>query len=466
MWSARSASWWTARFSSPNRGAPGCGTGCSRPSANTAGRSSASARSRTSPSEQLLRTRHLDWYTSQAAEFDRAWFGPRQPEWLERLDLDLPNIRAALSLAADDPVHVEQGLILAGSLYQFWRVSAIREGEQWLTRLLQVDTQPSTGRARALVALTGLLAARGRPQVKMVADEAQAMAAEFEPSLVSHVMSLRASGSVDGDLASVEALLQATLTQARQAGSVTDVALALHSLAWRLGLAGRLPEAEVYFAETRVLSEEAGELAYLGAMQLRRALVAWMNNDPALMSAAATDSLRASRLVHDRFTSANAVSLIGVLAVGRQDRLAATLFGAAERFWEDADGSIVTTSPWRPLLDEAKARCRSRIGAAAFDDRYGRGRHQPLEDAIFTALGERPEQPSMSLTQRDFGLTRRELEVVELVSEGLTNKEIARRLVISSRTADTHVQNVLSKTGFNTRSQVAAWRTAQVRQRG
>lgn len=264
----------------------------------------------------------------------------------------------------------------------------------------------------------------------------------------------------------MEALLQATLTQARQAGSVTDVALALHSLAWRLGLAGRLPEAEVYFAETRVLSEEAGELAYLGAMQLRRALVAWMNNDPALMSAAATDSLRASRLVHDRFTSANAVSLIGVLAVGRQDRLAATLFGAAERFWEDADGSIVTTSPWRPLLDEAKARCRSRIGAAAFDDRYGRGRHQPLEDAIFTALGERPEQPSMSLTQRDFGLTRRELEVVELVSEGLTNKEIARRLVISSRTADTHVQNVLSKTGFNTRSQVAAWRTAQVRQRG
>ncbi|MFD9698880.1 ATP-binding protein [Lentzea sp. NPDC059081] len=54
-------------------------------------------------------------------------------------------------------------------------------------------------------------------------------------------------------------------------------------------------------------------------------------------------------------------------------------------------------------------------------------------------------------------LSSREHEVAALVTEGLTNREIARRLVISERTAQNHVQHILTKLGFRTRSQVAAW---------
>jgi DNA-binding NarL/FixJ family response regulator len=54
-------------------------------------------------------------------------------------------------------------------------------------------------------------------------------------------------------------------------------------------------------------------------------------------------------------------------------------------------------------------------------------------------------------------LSSREHEVATLVTEGLTNRQIARRLVISERTAQNHVQHVLTKLGFSTRTQIAAW---------
>jgi DNA-binding NarL/FixJ family response regulator len=54
-------------------------------------------------------------------------------------------------------------------------------------------------------------------------------------------------------------------------------------------------------------------------------------------------------------------------------------------------------------------------------------------------------------------LTRREGEIVALVAQGLTNKEIAARLVIATRTAESHVENVLTKLGFTSRAQIAAW---------
>jgi len=54
-------------------------------------------------------------------------------------------------------------------------------------------------------------------------------------------------------------------------------------------------------------------------------------------------------------------------------------------------------------------------------------------------------------------LTRREREVANLVAEGLTNREIATRLFISERTAESHVEQIRGKLGFHSRAQIAAW---------
>ncbi len=49
------------------------------------------------------------------------------------------------------------------------------------------------------------------------------------------------------------------------------------------------------------------------------------------------------------------------------------------------------------------------------------------------------------------------MEVAQLVARGMTNREIAAQLVLSSRTIDSHVQHILIKLGFKTRSQIAGW---------
>jgi DNA-binding CsgD family transcriptional regulator/tetratricopeptide (TPR) repeat protein len=82
------------------------------------------------------------------------------------------------------------------------------------------------------------------------------------------------------------------------------------------------------------------------------------------------------------------------------------------------------------------------LGMMAFVDRTG---------ALVAHLcGDRPD-----------ALSAREGEVAVLVAEGLTNRQIAARLVISERTAQNHVQHILTKLGFTTRSQIAAWNARQ-----
>jgi DNA-binding CsgD family transcriptional regulator len=55
------------------------------------------------------------------------------------------------------------------------------------------------------------------------------------------------------------------------------------------------------------------------------------------------------------------------------------------------------------------------------------------------------------------GITAREAEVLELVAQGLTNAQVAERLFVSPRTVDTHVANLLTKTGTSARTQLRAW---------
>jgi DNA-binding NarL/FixJ family response regulator len=61
------------------------------------------------------------------------------------------------------------------------------------------------------------------------------------------------------------------------------------------------------------------------------------------------------------------------------------------------------------------------------------------------------------ISQPEVGLTPREREVVALVAQGCSNREIADRMVISERTAENHVQHVLNRLGLRSRTQIAAW---------
>ncbi|HEY7984339.1 MAG TPA: helix-turn-helix transcriptional regulator, partial [Ktedonobacterales bacterium] len=74
---------------------------------------------------------------------------------------------------------------------------------------------------------------------------------------------------------------------------------------------------------------------------------------------------------------------------------------------------------------------------------------------------ERPPRPTQQAKQAYGGLTAREREVAALIARGATSRAIAQALVISERTAESHVRNILAKLAFTSRAQIAAWAVAQ-----
>jgi non-specific serine/threonine protein kinase len=86
---------------------------------------------------------------------------------------------------------------------------------------------------------------------------------------------------------------------------------------------------------------------------------------------------------------------------------------------------------------------------------FDEGRGLRLDRALALGLDDNPEAPRQAGPLA--GLTRREREIATLVATGLTNREIAGKLYLSVRTIEVHVDHTLTKLGFRTRTQLAAW---------
>ena len=104
---------------------------------------------------------------------------------------------------------------------------------------------------------------------------------------------------------------------------------------------------------------------------------------------------------------------------------------------------------------------RGKLGEQAFTAAWAEARTQTPEQAL-EASEQAPKQASAPQSSASIslprahaypdGLTAREVEVLNLLAQGLTNKQIATRLVISLRTVTTHLSSIYSKTGVNTRA--------------
>ena len=77
------------------------------------------------------------------------------------------------------------------------------------------------------------------------------------------------------------------------------------------------------------------------------------------------------------------------------------------------------------------------------------------EEAVGLALANETDDAPPPGPRRT--LTPREAEVASLVARGLTNRDIAAQLFLSVRTVEVHVDHILTKLGFRTRTQLAAW---------
>ena len=90
------------------------------------------------------------------------------------------------------------------------------------------------------------------------------------------------------------------------------------------------------------------------------------------------------------------------------------------------------------------------LGTDAFDAAYARGQQMPRPEAVMFARDRAAPTAPASLTER-------EQAVASLVASGASNDQIADALVITKRTADTHVSNILRKLGLASRAQLAVW---------
>src|SRR5262249_39737227 len=127
---------------------------------------------------------------------------------------------------------------------------------------------------------------------------------------------------------------------------------------------------------------------------------------------------------------------------------AAVLLGFAQRVREAS--ALTVVAPFRPQHDQSVAVAVQGPGPAAFDAAFGRGRGLTIDEGVaFATEGEQRSKPTPAARPRPPAvLTRRQLDIARLVADGLSNRQIAARLVLSERTVETHVTNILNRLGL------------------
>jgi len=142
-----------------------------------------------------------------------------------------------------------------------------------------------------------------------------------------------------------------------------------------------------------------------------------------------------------------------VVAAQRQFAWAAQLWGVAEAL-RDATGISI---PPVELADYERAvsAVRVHLGERAFAVAWAQGRSMTPEQA-FVAKGQKPVSPQTTTIvpaqTYPAGLTAREVEVLRLVASGLTDIQVAEKLVLSPRTVHAHISSIYNKLGVSSRS--------------
>ncbi len=164
-------------------------------------------------------------------------------------------------------------------------------------------------------------------------------------------------------------------------------------------------------------------------------------------------SLEILRASDDKwFTAFCLEELASVVTAQGEVVWAARLWGAAESLRDKV------RSPRPPVFradyKRSVAAARAHLGEKAFTAAWAEGRTMTQEQ-VFTARGPVTKSTSTlakSPTTYPDGLTRREVEVLRLVAQGLTNKQVADQLFISPRTVNTHLTSIYGKIGVSSRS--------------
>jgi ATP/maltotriose-dependent transcriptional regulator MalT len=399
------------------------------------------------------------------------------------------------------------GLRLAGAIWWFWhRHGHLSEGLKWLEEgLAKEDGTSAIARVEALAGIGWLAYGQADlDRMRESATEGLKLCAEARLGGEHRALFLRLLGDaswLEGDYDQAMKLAEESLKLSREANDLGGMALSLlmlgtaamwgsrdlqqarayyeegvaisrelssasilrvclNSLAPPFLLQGDLERAAALAEEAAALSREAGDRLLLPIPLIWLGWVALLGGDLERAEALHKESLALSRGMgaHTHLTLTLLEGLACGAAAEGATQKAARLFGATEALRE------ATGFPLEPGLHTLEGPflvgVRSQLEEGAWTEAWEEGRAMSVETAIEYALSEEessttspaPEQPPPSAREHPAELTPREVEVLGLVAEGLTNPQVAQGLFLSPRTVQRHLNSVYRKLGVSSRT--------------
>jgi predicted ATPase/DNA-binding NarL/FixJ family response regulator len=450
-----------------------------------------------------VHARLLAWLLEQAATAEVALTGPDQAAWLKRLDIEHDNIRALLAWALDHSPR--EGMLLASMMWRYWATrGGLSEGHAWLTRFLERPEGTDAERAKAYGSVGNLCIDLGDYPGAAAAYQRALGLWESIGETRGIANSLNGLGLVEwyqGDYDSARHRHETALALRRQIGDRFGQANSLTNLGNVIKDAGDASEARTYHLQALEIRQDLGDRVGVGFSYLNLADTGRRMRDPDNARQMFIKSLTAFRDVGDRLGEGYALHGLGLaeLLAGNA-RLAARYLadgldiranlGDRRGIAECIEGiaSAMTAGQRHAdatVLFAAADTLRNRIGAPipapdqillAPDMEFSHrelapedcARHQEtgasltLPDAISWAKRTATElaQSSEPRPQENGSLlSDREVDVVRLVAQGMTNGEVANELFLSRRTVDAHLRRIYDKLDLTSRADLVRYAT-------
>jgi non-specific serine/threonine protein kinase len=344
------------------------------------------------------RRRHLEYFLALAEEGDAHLTDALQTEWLERLEAEHDNLRAALSHSTPDTPHSALGLRLAAALGHFWRARGyLTEGREWLAQALAGAAGATAPRARALTESGTLALRQGDYDAARASYEeslAIGRALGARSGIASSLNNLGMVAYAQEDYEATRAFYEESLAIRRELEDRWAIAASLNNLGTVAYALKDYETARSLYEESLAIRRDLGDRSGIAGSLNNLAMVAYAQGDRAATRSFYEECLPIRQELGDRWGIAGCLEGLAELACAGQGpepadiaaagRRAARLFGAAEALRE-AIGAPRLPQEREELRREVN-RVRHMLGEPAFDEVWSEGRAMTLEQVIGHAL--------------------------------------------------------------------------------
>jgi non-specific serine/threonine protein kinase len=284
------------------------------------------------------RDRHLEYFLALAEEAEPKLNGPQQRNWLDRLESEHDNTRAALAWSLTESRNVASGLRLAGAFRMFWFVRGFfMEGRDWFSKLLAPTSGAEAIRAESRAKALDSAGTLARQQGDYAA--AQGM---YEESLAiwrklgerhgmgSALNNLGTLTYLRGDYQTARVLYEESLAMRRALRDLSGIAACLHNLGNLAYLKGDCASARGLHQESLAIERELGNQWGIATSLQSLGMTLEAQGDHAAARAACDESLAIQRELGDRPGIGNSLNQLGNVACEQGD------YATAQRLYEEA----------------------------------------------------------------------------------------------------------------------------------